>query len=159
VRFSTLPLEYLLEISYSAIVLPDIMLTGEKGKEPLRSIVEYVIEKRRIFLNSCTPIILSHPMMKGLNGGNVIIEKGENTLHAGQSAEDRIALIEGAKFEFLTDLCRYLLIPYFNHIQIGKALYDNINDIEKDLKSGKITEKEFREYIAIYTNNYFEKRS
>jgi hypothetical protein len=158
-RFPTPLLEYLLEISYSAIVLPDIMLTGEKGKEPLRNIVEYLTEKGRVFSNSRAPIILSHPMMRGLNGGSVTIEKGENTLHTGQGAEKRLQLIKSATPEFLIDLCRYLLIPYFDRIQIGEAFYSNINDIEEDLKSGKITEEVFREYISNYTNHYFKKRS
>jgi hypothetical protein len=155
-RLSSLPpLEYLLEISYSAMILPDIMLTGEKGQEPLKNIIERAIVQRRIFSNSHIPIILSHPMMRGLNGGEVSVEKGKNTLHTGQKPEERIALIEHATLEFIIDLCRYLLIPHFGSIQIGKKSYNNVDDIEKDLKSRKITDKALRESIASRTNDYF----
>ena len=145
-------MDNLCEIYYENVINCDILLAGDIDVQQIWSTLRSKILDRNILPTYNPPLILSFPILNGIDGRPLSTANDDNSLSIKHTGKELRTRIDECDEDFLKNVVQFLIIPQKKRIQIKEKAIYSFEELKK-----AATLEEIHNLVHEYINEYFYK--
>lgn len=145
-------MDNLCEIYYENAINCDIVLTGDIGVQQIWGVLRSKILDRNMLPNYNPPLILSFPILNGIDGRPLSTSNDDNSLSIKHTGKELRIRIGKCNEDFLKNVVQFLIIPQKKTIKIKEKGIYSFEELKK-----VATLEEIRDLVHEHVNEYLYK--
>jgi hypothetical protein len=145
-------MDNLCEIYYENAINCDIVLTGDRDVQQIWGVLRSKILDRNMLPNYNPPLILSFPILNGIDGRPLSTSNDDNSLSIKHTGKELRIRIGKCNEDFLKNVVQFLIIPQKKTIKIKEKGIYSFEELKK-----VATLEEIRDLVHEHVNEYLYK--